>query len=155
VGQVPAFHPLHLTLEVRVPGKRPIGVTLIVILKILDGLWGLASGCALLAGGGALAAVILRFVRDAPPWVGEILGGALAVVGLILIFFSLLDFVLAWGVWTLRRWAWWLTMIEAVLSILGSVSTLAGGNLTSIPSVVLNGVIIVLLLTSSVRRALG
>jgi hypothetical protein len=41
------------------------------------------------------------------------------------------------------------------LSIAGSTSTLIGGNLTSIPSVVLNGVIIVLLLTSSVRQALG
>jgi Predicted membrane protein (DUF2127) len=138
-----------------VPRQRPTSVTIIVVLKILDGLWGLASGCALLAGGGALAAAVLRFVRDTPQWVGGILGGALAVVGLILILFSVLDFVLAWGIWTLRRWAWWLTMIEAVLSIIGSLSTLVGGNLTSVPSVVINGVIIILLLTSNVRQALG
>jgi hypothetical protein len=130
-------------------------VTIIAVLQILDGLWGLASGCALLAGGGALAAVILRSVRGAPEWVGGILGGVLAVVGLILILFAALDFILAWGIWALRRWAWWVTLIEGALSIAGSTSTLIGGNLTSIPSVVLNGVIIVLLLTSSVRQALG
>jgi hypothetical protein len=129
-------------------------VTLVAILQILDGLWGLASGCALLAGGGALAAVIIRFV-EAPRWLGGTLGGAVALVGLVLVIFALLDFVLAWGIWALRRWAWWLTMLASVLSLLGSAGTLAGGNLTSIPSVAMDGLTILLLLTTSVRRALG
>ncbi len=100
-----------------------------------------------------MAALITRFVK-APRWVGGTLGGALALVGLVLILFALLDFVLAWGIWTLRRWAWWLTMITAVLSILGSLGTLVGGNVTSIPVVVMDGLTIVLLLTSDARRAL-
>jgi len=40
------------------PPQRPTDVTVIAILQILDGLWGLASGCALLAGGGALIGFI-------------------------------------------------------------------------------------------------
>jgi len=136
-----------------VPKQRLASVTIIAVLQILDGLWGLASGCALLAGGGALAAFITRFV-EAPRWVGGTLGGALALVGLVLILFALLDFVLAWGIWTLHRWAWWLTMVTAVLSVLGSLGTLSGGNVTSIPVVVMDGLTIVLLLTSDVRRAL-
>ncbi len=134
------------------PRQRSIGVMVIAALKILDGLWGLASGCALLTGGGALAAVIAQFVGDAPRWIGDALGGALAIVGLALIFFAALDFILAWGVWTLHRWAWWLTMIAAVLSSLGSLATLVAGNLTSIPSVAINGAIIILLLTPNVRQ---
>ncbi len=136
------------------PPKRPASVTIIAVLQILDGLWGLSSGCALLAGGGALAAVISRFV-EAPRWLGGTLGGAVALVGLVLVLFALLDFVLAWGIWALRRWAWWMTMLASVLSLLGSAGTLAGGNLTSIPSVVIDGLTILLLLTSGVRRALG
>ena len=136
------------------PPKRPASVTLVAVLQILDGLWGLASGCALLAGGGALAAVIIRFV-ETPRWLGGTLGGAVALVGLVLVLFALLDFVLAWGIWALRRWAWWLTMLASVLSLLGSAGTLAGGNLTSIPSVAIDGLTILLLLTTSVRRALG
>ena len=136
------------------PPKRPASVTIIAVLQILDGLWGLASGCALLAGGGALAAVIIRFV-ETPRWLGGTLGGAVALVGLVLVLFALLDFVLAWGIWALRRWAWWLTMLASVLSLLGSAGTLAGGNLTSIPSVAIDGLTILLLLTTSVRRALG
>ena len=137
------------------PRQRSMGVMVIVALKILDGLWGLASGCVLLAGSGALAAVIARFTGNAPHWIGNTLGGVLALVGLALIFFAALDLILAWGVWTLRRWAWWLTMIVAVLSILGSLATLVGGNLTSIPSVAINGVIIILLLTTNVKQTLG
>jgi uncharacterized membrane protein (DUF2068 family) len=132
--------------------QRSIRVMVIAALKVLDGLWGLASGCALLAGGGALAVVIARFIGDAPHWISNALGGVLAVVGLALIFFAALDFILAWGVWTLHRWAWWLTMIAAVLSSLGSLATLVAGNLTSIPSVAINGVIIILLLTPNVKQ---
>jgi len=137
------------------PGQRPMSVMAIAALKILDGLWGLVSGCALLAGGGALAAVIARFASNAPRWIGDALGGVLALVGLVLILLATLDLVLAWGLWTLHRWAWWLTMITAVLSILGSLATLVGGNLTSIPTVVINGVVIILLLTTNVKQTLG
>ena len=137
------------------PTQRPTEVTIIAILQILDGLWGLASGCALLAGGGALTALILHFATEAPQWVGGVLGGTVAVVGLVLVLFAVLDFILAWGIWKLRRQAWWLTMITAVLSILGSLGTLAGGNLTSIPAVALDGLTVVLLLTPSVRQAFG
>jgi hypothetical protein len=137
-----------------VPPKRPASVTIIAVLQILDGLWGLASGCALLAGGGALAAVIIRFV-EAPRWLGGTLGGVVALVGLVLVLFAVSDLVLAWGIWTLRRWAWWPMMTTSVLSLLGSASTLVGGNLTSIPSVVIDGLTILLLLTTSVRRAFG
>ena len=137
------------------PTQRPTSVTIIAILQILDGLWGLASGCALLAGGGALTALILHFATKAPQWVGGVLGGAVAVVGLFLVLFAMLDFILAWGIWKLRRQAWWLTMITSVLSVLGSLGTLAGGNLTSIPAVALDGITVVLLLTSDVRRAFG
>ena len=132
--------------------RHPAGVIVIAVLKIVDGLWGLASGCALLAGGGALAAVIARFATSVPRWIGDALGGAIALVGLFLIVFAALDFVLAWGLWMLRRWAWWLTMIVGVLSILGSLTTLVGGNLTSLPSAIINGAIIVLLLTTNVRQ---
>ena len=136
------------------PRQRSVGVRVISTLKILDGLWGLVSGCVLLVGGGALATVITRFAGNAPRWTGNAVGGVLALVGLALILFAALDFILAWGVWTLHRWAWWLTMIAAVLSILGSLATLVSGNLTSIPSVVINSVIIILLLTTNVRQTL-
>jgi hypothetical protein len=73
--------------------QRSISVMVIAALKVLDGLWGLASGCALLAGGGALAAVIARFAGNAPRWMGNTLGGVLALVGLALILFAALDFI--------------------------------------------------------------
>ncbi len=135
-------------------GQRTATITILVVLQILDGLWGVISGCALLAGGGALAVVIIELAKDAPPWLSGALGGAIALIGVALIVFALLDFVLAWGLWALRRWAWWVTMIKAVLSVLGPLLTLLGGNLTSVPTLILNLVIIALLLTFEVQQAM-
>jgi len=75
------------------PRQRSVGVRVISTLKILDGLWGLVSGCALLVGGGALATVITRFAGNAPRWTGNAVGGVLALVGLALILFAALDFI--------------------------------------------------------------
>jgi hypothetical protein len=136
-------------------GQHSASVTVIALLKAIDGLWGLASGCALMAGGGAAAAMILHFAHDAPPWLSGILGGTVVAIGVFLAAFALFDLVLAWSIWKRQRWAWWLTLIVAVLSILGSAGTLLAGNLTGIPSVALNGIILVLLPTSDVRQAMG
>jgi len=107
--------------------QRPGSVIILAVLRILSGLWGLASGCALI------------FIA----------------VGAVLILFALLDFVLAWGIWEMHHWAWWVTMGVAVASIIGSAATLLGGNVTSIPSVLIDVVTIFLLLVPSTRQAMG
>ena len=137
------------------PRQRLPSIIAITVLKIVDGVMGLASGCVLLAGGGTLSALLVRLYREAPAWLSGALGGVLVVIGLGLVLFALLDFVLAWGVWKLYRWAWWLTMGVAVLSVVGPLITAAGGNLTSIPSIAINGTVIALLLTRQVRQAMG
>lgn len=134
--------------------QRPAGVAVSVILQILDGAWGLMSGCALITGGGVLAALVAALAKEAPRWVGGAMGGVLALIGSVLLFFALLDFVLAWGLWKLYRWAWWVTMVKAVLSIAGPLLALLGGNLTSVPTLALNAIIIGLLLTSEVQQAM-
>lgn len=135
--------------------QRPASIIILVILQILDGVWGLMSGCALLVGGGALGALIAALTEEAARWLGGALGGLIALVGAALVAFALLDLFLAWGVWKLYRWAWWAMLIKAILSIAGPLFTLLGGNLTSIPTLVLNGIIILLLLTDEVRQAMG
>ena len=137
------------------PRQRPPSIIAIAALKVVDGVLGLASGCALLAGSGALSALLAHFYPTAPAWLSGALGGVLAVIGLGLILFALLDLILAWCVWKLYRWAWWLTMIVAVLSVVGPLITLIGGNLTSIPSIAINGIVITLLLAQQVRQAMG
>jgi len=136
------------------PKQKPASVTIIVILQILDGLWGLMSGCALLAGGGILAAILAALGEEVPHWVSGVAGGVFAVIGLVLVIFALLDFVLAWGIGSLYRWAWWVTLVKAILSILGPLLTLINGNLTSLPTLAFNAIIIALLLTADVRQAM-
>lgn len=133
---------------------KPVGILFIVILQILDGLWGLLSGCALLAGGGALTAFLVGITEETSRWLGELVGGLVMGLAFILLFFALLDLALAWGVWALRRWAWWVTIIKAVFSIVLPLVSLLGGNLSSIPTMLLNGIILILLLTPEVMHAM-
>ena len=82
--------------------------------------------------------------------VGVIAGILAAIVGLVTLYF-------AWGLWTLKRWAYWATVILMALDLLGSVFeftqpitgvwTLWGGVI--IPAVVL----IYFLVSPGVRKA--
>jgi hypothetical protein len=135
--------------------SKPVGVLIIVILQILDGLWGVMSGCVLLIGGGALAVFLGSITEETSRWVGGLAGAFFLGVAFTLIIFALLDLVLAWGVWTLRRWAWWVTIVKAVLSIVLPLIPLMAGNLGSIPTVLLNIIITLLLLTPEVQQAMG
>lgn len=134
--------------------QRPASILIIIVLQVLDGLWGLGSACALLVVGGALATVFTS-LEEVPDWVAALTGGLPAAIGLVLLLLALLEFVLAWGIWQLHTWAWWVTMIKAVLSILLPLLTLLSGNLSSLPTLLFNGIIIGLLLTLEVRQALG
>ncbi|HYT33807.1 MAG TPA: hypothetical protein VEL69_02120, partial [Ktedonobacteraceae bacterium] len=46
--------------------------------------------------------------------VGLIAGILVAIVGLVTLYF-------AWGLWTLKRWAYWATVILMAIDLLGSV----------------------------------
>ncbi len=134
---------------------KPAGILVIVILQVLDGVWGIMSGCALLVGGGALAAFLVGITEETSRWIGGLAGVFFMGLAFILIFFALLDLVLAWGIWALRRWAWWVTIIKAALSIVLPLVSLLGGNLSSIPTMLLNGIILILLLTAEVQQAMS
>jgi uncharacterized membrane protein (DUF2068 family) len=87
-------------------GERPLGVTIIVILEVLGALAYLFLGAmAVLAG--AYASSIFPGL------------GAFAVaLGAIVLIFGLLYLLLAWGLWTLKSWAW---MAAVILNLIGLI----------------------------------
>jgi len=129
-----------------VPRKRPTGVTAIAVLLCIQGIFRVLVAVfflfGALLGGWALTASSVV--------VGVITGILAAIVGLVTLYF-------AWGLWTLKRWAYWATVILMVLDLLGSVFeftqpitgiwTIWGGVI--IPAVVL----IYFLAASGVRKA--
>jgi hypothetical protein len=128
------------------PRRRPGGVTLVAVLVCIQGIFRLLVAVffllGALLGGWALTTSSVG--------VGIIAGIFAVIVGLVTLFF-------AWGLWTLKRWAYWATVILMVIDLLGSVFeftqpitgvwTIWGGVI--IPVVVL----IYFLASSDVRKA--
>jgi len=82
-------------------------------------------------------------------------GGFLALIGVILIVVALLDFVLAWGLWTGKGWAWILTLIFAVLGIVFSLVSMIRGGLVAILILALDIIIVFYLFTPRVKAFFG
>ena len=82
-------------------------------------------------------------------------GGFLAVSLLIM---GLVGLLLAWGLWTLKRWAFWVTVvisaIDLIVDILGWIQPQLGVAVQElVPNMVLSAFILVVLFMPDVRAA--
>jgi hypothetical protein len=120
--------------------RRPAGVTILAVAVAV------AGALALLAAGAWFAAA--RGLFDAPRAAG--LSRAIAVV---LILFALVDGVLAYGLWSLRPWAWALGVVVEILGLVAGVFRLSRGEVIR-PAVGITFAMIglVYLLTPGVRQ---
>jgi hypothetical protein len=94
---------------------RPVGVTIIAVLLIIAGIFELAIGgiaiAAIFSAGQAVTTHGHSTIGGIIDAVGGVLGGISIVVGIITLIF-------AWGLWALKRWAFWLTVILEGFSLL-------------------------------------
>lgn len=109
--------------------QRPIGVTIIGLLAILGGIAFLASG---------LGTLILI------PLLGIFIGGGLFILGLAY-------FIMAYGLWNGKGWAWTLTLILSAIGIIVGIGSIVVGNLGSIFHTIINAIIIYYLYRPNVR----
>ena len=97
---------------------RPLGVTIISVVLAIEGIFELLVGILILVGIFTLGHEISihghAVVGSMVDVVGGVLGGVLAGAALIIGLFSL---IFAVGLWTLKRWAFWLTVIIEIISI--------------------------------------
>lgn len=134
------------------PG-RPVGVTILTILQIFSGIGDLIIGALLL-----ILAVLAGVL------VGGALATALFLLDFVVIGLGIFSFILAYGLWTGKRWAWILSVIGAifgiVLGVLIVALSLVSGNgilesLASFVPIVLYVLILVYLSTRNVRAFFG
>jgi hypothetical protein len=99
--------------------QRPTGITIIAILSAIGGVFGLLASLALLGLGAVVGAATG-------------LGGLTFVAGLIVLAYSVLSLVLAYGFWTLKPWGWTLGVgvqglgiVQAVLQFANNTSQIA------------------------------
>lgn len=70
-----------------VPRKRPLGVTIIAIIEII----------------GAIALLLLSFAAISTPF------------GISMVIAAIIRLIVAWGLWTLKRWAFWVAVVFEAL----------------------------------------
>ena len=122
--------------------KRPFGVTIIAILALISGLFGLCWPSLVFMGSTLL---------------GPIFGTVGVIAGFFLIVGPVLQLIFAYGAFNLRSWAWYLGLIATGVTVIGVIINLFGG--ASIWSAVwgsfLSIIIFIYLLTPNVRQAFG
>lgn len=96
---------------------RPDGVT---ILAVLDGL-----GAAILLGFGMIMVMAGPFVGSLAPFAGAFAGLILSAVGLLFVFLGVITFVVAWGLWNGKKWAWWFTVVFSVLGMIFGLTVIS------------------------------
>jgi uncharacterized membrane protein (DUF2068 family) len=106
---------------------RPLGVTIIAVLAVISGVAYGASGAVLLVVG----------------------------IGFALIAISIAYFVMAYGLWNGKRWAWTITLILSGIGIILSIASVAAGSVGAVFNIIINGVIIYYLYRPNVKAFFG
>ena len=124
--------------------KRPVGVTILGVLAAV------AAGVSLyhaLQFLGALPAMLGRFM-----FFGQNFWGAM-----VFSFNALLWAAVAWGLLSLKPWAWLFTIVIALLGLLSAFFGLLGGSELSamLPALVIDAIILIYCLSSGVKQAFG
>jgi uncharacterized membrane protein (DUF2068 family) len=141
-------------MEQSVYRNRPIGVTIIAVLLIITALVELLIGGLTLAGafsaGHAISVHGHTTTGSVVDVLGSVLGGASLVIGMLTLIF-------AWGLWTLKRWAFWLVVILEVISLVRHLLEFTGPHAatwTIVVGMILPIIILAyFLLDSNVRNA--
>jgi uncharacterized membrane protein (DUF2068 family) len=133
------------------PKSRPIGVTIIAILNIIGGIIMLLGGITLVAAGTILPSLPPSAFQNGnltepninlsgiPP---SFAGGTAIAIGGVIIAIGIVSFIVAYGLLKGMRWAWTLTVVLSIISIVLNAISIATGNIGGIVSIIISGIII-------------
>jgi hypothetical protein len=117
--------------------KRPLGVTIVAILMIINGIILIAGGI----GGVSVGAVM------GIPLIGAASG--------VLVALGIAALIVAWGLIKGKGWAWIVTVILSIISIIMSIIAIAGGNFGAVINLVISGVILYYMYRPEVKAYFG
>jgi hypothetical protein len=132
------------------PKSRPLGVTIIAILNIIGGVIMLIFGIGLVILGAVLPTL--------PPSVfnQSLFGGVGIAFGAVLVALAIVSFIVAYGLLKGRGWAWTVTLILSIISIVWNAITIAtAANFGGIISIIISAVIIYYLYRPHVKAYFG
>lgn len=85
----------------------------------------------------------------------SLLGGIGIAIGGVLLAIAIVSFVVAYGLLKGFGWAWTVTVILSIISIALNAISIAAGNLTSIISIIISGIILYYLYRPHVKAYFG
>lgn len=124
--------------------RRPLGVTIVAILMIVNGIILMAGGAFGVSTAGILGAEV-----------GGLLVGGIMAISSVVIALGIASLVIAWGLITGKGWAWVVTVILSIISIIMSIISIVAGNFGSIISLIINGVILYYMYRPDVKSYFG
>jgi hypothetical protein len=80
---------------------------------------------------------------------------ALIPIGGILVAIAIVSFVVAYGLLKGQGWAWTLTVVLSIISIVLNAISIAAGNIASIISIIISGIILYYLYRPYVKAYFG
>jgi uncharacterized membrane protein (DUF2068 family) len=122
--------------------RRPGGVTLIAVLLGIEGILEVIIGILILATSLFISHRITVHGHTTVATVINVLGGVLGGLPLIV---GILTLIFTWGLWMLKRWAFWTTIVIAALNILVALPVIFQAQ-PNIPSFVIRIIVPVLIL---------
>jgi len=126
--------------------SRPSGITILVVLQSLAGLAALILGVLMVLAAGFLGTIELP--AEVPSY---FTGVIVAVIGMVLIFIGSISFIVSYGFWNGRAWAWTIGIVLNVISLISDLASLPSG----IVSLLLSGLILYYLTRPHVKRYFG
>ena len=146
--------------------SRPIGVTIVSILMIVNG--------SLLVGGGIFTILVIPNIINEQLagnqtnitiggqtniQVGKTITGLIntIIVGVssVSIALGVTAFVLAWGLLNGKGWSWLITVILAIISVIFSIVAVVSGGFTSFITLIINGVIVYYMYKPPIKAYFG
>lgn len=123
--------------------SRPTGVTIVAILMVITGIILLSGGIFAVSSSAILS-------QYGGPLVAVVIG-----VGVFTIVLGVAHFVLAWGLFKGKGWAWIITVILAIISVILSIVSIASGGRTNIISLIISAVILYYMFRTEVKSYFG
>jgi hypothetical protein len=157
------------------PKSRPLGVAIIAILNIIGGIFMLFSGIGLITlaallptlppsvfnqsqiQGNLTAGQVPPIPAGVPPMaVQSFLGGLGIALGAVLVAIAIVSFIVAYGLLKGQGWAWTITLILSIISIVFNIITIAtAANYGGIVSIIISAIIIYYLYRRHVKAYFG
>ena len=153
--------------------NRPVGVTIVAILRIIGGIILLLGGIGLITIAPFVGQLNVNTTSSTShngvpvtPNGADInlsnnntsflfFAAFVGVIGSILIFLGIASFVVAWGLLKGKGWAWTVTIIITIISLVFNALSIVSGNIGAIVGIVIDGVIIYYLYRPNVKSYFG